>query len=264
MSVLALRVRSVPCAALFGLVGLVVHANALAESGVLFAIPTEVQSAKPLAPHSPWHIALRAADLSALARVLNVPQPGPDAKVLDYVLDAYPEISGNSTRTWLESSFLIDYREREVTELYAAFKKAAAGSPWTREALVAFVAATMTGAVAHPFDVASQVARDRTGDCKAYAALTAALARSAGVPARVALGLVLVEVDGRYASFGHAWAETREANRWVVADAALGRQAATARYLPFGVLDDEGPGFGMSVIRLTPVWIQRVTIIGSP
>jgi hypothetical protein len=215
-------------------------------------------------PHAPWHIALHAADVSALARVLNVPQPAPDANVLDYVLDAYPEVSGSPTRTWLESSFLIDYREGDVAKLYAAFKRAAAGKPWTREALVAFVAATMTGAVAHPFDVASQVARDRTGDCKAYAALTAALARSAGVPARVAIGLVLVDINGHYGAFGHAWAETREANHWVVADAALGQQGATARYLPFGVLDDEGPGFGMSVIRLTPVWVQGVTIVGSP
>jgi transglutaminase-like putative cysteine protease len=185
MSASALRVRSATCAALLGLVGVIVPANALAESAVLFAIPTEVEAAQPLAPNSPWRIALHAADLSALARVLNVPQPARDANVLDYVLDAYPEISGNSTRTWLESSFLIDYREREVAELYAAFKKAAAGKPWTREALVAFVATTMTGAVAHPFEVASQVARDRIGDCKSYAALTAALARSAGVPARV-------------------------------------------------------------------------------
>jgi len=256
--------RSLASAGLAGLLAFGLHTNCLAQAGALFAIPTELQSTQALPPGSPWHIALQASDTSALARALNVAAPPDGANVLDYTLGAYPEISGNPGRTWLEETFVIDYRDREVAELYAAFAKAGAGKPWTRQALVDFVATSMSASPAQPFEIASQVAHGRSGDCKAYAVITAALARSAGVPARVAIGLVILEHDGRYAAFGHAWAETREAGHWVVADAALRDYPWVARYLPVGVLNDEGPGFQMAVMRLTPAWVQRVTILGAP
>lgn len=247
--------------ALAGLCGSGVWGAGLAQSGVLFAVPTELQSAQALPADAPWHLALQAADLSELSRALNVSRPAPGANVLDYTLAGYPEIPGSPARTWLEDSFVIDYREHEVADLYAAFAKARAGQPWTRQALIDFVAAQMTASAGHPFEVASQVARTRDGDCKEYAVLTAALARSAGIPARVALGLAILERDGRYATFGHAWAEIREAGHWVVADPAL--RESRVRYLPFGILNDEGPGFQVAVMRLTPAWVQRVTIVGA-
>ena len=153
-------------------------------------------------------------------------------------------------------------KEPDVAKLYKAFLQVARHE-WARQQLLDFISGRMTASPGHAFEVASQVARSLTGDCKEYAVLTAALARSAGVPARVALGLVLLEYDGRYAAFGHAWAEIREDNKWVVADATAQKFAGAARYLPFGILEDEGPGFEMAVTRLTPVWIQRVVVLGA-
>lgn len=256
--------RSVARIALAGVLGWSACTDARAQAGALFAVPTELESPQALPPNSPWHIALHATDVSVLARALNVAPPPAEAHALDYTLDRYPEISGSPARTWRESTFVIDYQEREVAELYAGFLKAQAGRAWSRQSLVDFVAASMTPSVGHPFEVASQVARTRNGDCKGYAVLTAALARSAGVPARVAFGFVLLEHDGHYATFGHAWAESREAEHWVVADAAMRKYPGVARYLPLGVLNDEGPGFEMSVMRLTPAWVERVTIRGAP
>ena len=261
---LPLNPRSFLCALLVGPLGWGVSASCLAQAGALFAIPTELKSSQALPPDSPWHIVLHSSDAVALAKILSVSPPRADATTLDYTVNGYREISGAWGRSWLEESFVIDFRERAVADLYAAFTKSIEGRPWTRQALVAFVASAMSVSLGSPFEIASQVARSRSGDCKEYAVLTAALARSAGVPARVALGVVIHERNGHYAAYGHAWAETREAGHWVVADAALEEDRGVKRYLPFGVLDDEGPGFQMSLSRLVPTSLETVTIIGTP
>jgi hypothetical protein len=258
------RARCLLRPALLGLLGCGAVSSGLAQTGVLFAIPTELQAPHPPAADSPWHLALQATDASVLAKALNLPPPPANTSVVDYTLDGYREIPGSPARTWLEETFVIDYHDRQVAELYAEFLKAQAGRPWARQRLTDFVAAAMSASLGSPFQIASQVAHSRNADCKGYAVLTAALARSAGVPARVAFGLVLLERDGHYAAFGHAWAEVREADHWVVEDAALRDDRGATRYLPFGILDDEGPGFELSVLRLAPVWVQRVTITGTP
>lgn len=257
-----LHTRLVARAALPGLLSCIFWTNSVAQSGVLFAIPTESHPTQPLAPNAPWRIALEARDLPALARTLNVAVPTADANALEYTLDSYPELSGNTGRTWLESTFVIDYQERDVAKLHEAFIRVA-GDHWARRQLVDFVSGEMTPSLEHGFEIASQVARTRNGDCKAYAVLTAALARSTGVPARVVLGLALLEYDGRYATYGHAWAEIRERHHWLVADATAKEFPGVVRYLPLGILEDEGPGFQMAITRLTPVWIQRVVVLGA-
>ena len=113
------------------------------------------------------------------------------------------------------------------------------------------------------FDVASEVAVHRDGDCKAYAVLTVALARSVGIPARLVLGLALIHVGTQYGAFGHAWAELQVDGSWVAADAALLDAPNPVRYLPFGVLADEGMGYALDAVRLTPVWVQRVDVLGN-
>jgi transglutaminase-like putative cysteine protease len=83
------------------------------------------------------------------------------------------------------------------------------------------------------------------------------------MPARVVVGMALVSENGSHAAFGHAWAEVREQDRWVVADAALHGAAAEVRYVPYGVLTDEGPGYTLGLARLSVVWAQRVVVLGS-
>lgn len=259
-----LPARFVTRAAISALVAWGTCKPVLAQTAALFEIPTELKASSVLPPDSPWQLLLHVTDAAALANVLRVSPPSVGASVLDYTLGGYPEIAGDPARTWLEETFVIDYRDRGVVDLYARFTRATAGRPWGRQALVDFVASSMTAAFGHPIEIASQVARDRNGDCKEYAVVTVGLARSAGVPARVAFGVVIIERDGRYATFGHAWAETRENGHWVVADAALKGGSGVMRYLPLGILSDEGPGFQVAIMHLTPTWVQRVTIIGFP
>lgn len=74
---------------------------------------------------------------------------------------------------------------------------------------------------------ASDVARTRQGDCTEHAALLAAMLRAAGIPSRIASGLVYVDdFLGEQGVFGyHMWTqallEVDGAKRWVDLDATL-------------------------------------------
>ncbi|MBN1809882.1 MAG: transglutaminase domain-containing protein [Planctomycetes bacterium] len=70
----------------------------------------------------------------------------------------------------------------------------------------------------------------RGGDCTEYAAVTVALLRKAGIPARMAFGLVF---DGKSFQF-HAWAEAYTEGRWVPADASYKRVGCPAAYMLLG------------------------------
>jgi transglutaminase-like putative cysteine protease len=70
------------------------------------------------------------------------------------------------------------------------------------------------------FAAASEVARTRTGDCTEHSLLAAAMCRAAGIPSRVAVGLVYVD-DPKHdlKGFGyHMWIEVYVNQRWVALD----------------------------------------------
>lgn len=66
----------------------------------------------------------------------------------------------------------------------------------------------------------------RRGDCNEHAVLLTALARAAGIPARVEVGLVYLR--GRFSY--HAWT-LLHVGRWVTADAAFGQLPADATHI---------------------------------
>ena len=69
------------------------------------------------------------------------------------------------------------------------------------------------------FAPASEVARNLAGDCTEHGVLVAAMCRAAGVPSRVAVGLLYVETLG---GFGfHLWNEVYVNRRWVAIDASF-------------------------------------------
>jgi transglutaminase-like putative cysteine protease len=94
---------------------------------------------------------------------------------------------------------------------------------------------------------ARQVLRRRTGDCNEHTQLYVALARAAGIPARIAAGLV--HIDGKF--YYHAWPEVR-LGEWVAVDPTLGQFPADAAHLRFvsGGLDRQGDLLGL-IGRLT-------------
>jgi hypothetical protein len=137
------------------------------------------------------------------------------------------------------------------------------GAKPTRAALVEFAARIVDETVPRGWDLASVVADRRQGDCTEHAVLIVALARLHGIPARVAVGVALISDGTEHFAAGHAWAELREGRQWVVADAALHDIGKPVRYLPTGILEQEGMGYTMALMALTQRWIQRIEVLGS-
>jgi transglutaminase-like putative cysteine protease len=75
---------------------------------------------------------------------------------------------------------------------------------------------------------AAEVLRSRQGDCNEHTVLFVALARAAGVPARIAIGLVYSDEIG---GFGyHAWPEVH-VGRWIPMDPTFGQTLADATHV---------------------------------
>lgn len=86
---------------------------------------------------------------------------------------------------------------------------------------------------------AVEVLECRSGDCTEHAALTVALCRAAGIPARNVGGLeYLVLRDGGPAAGYHAWAEVWLGS-WIGVDATIPEVGTAARYV---LLDIDEPG----------------------
>ncbi|MEW5723786.1 MAG: transglutaminase-like domain-containing protein [Thermodesulfobacteriota bacterium] len=75
---------------------------------------------------------------------------------------------------------------------------------------------------------AVQVLDSKVGDCNEHAVLAAALLRAAGVPARIAVGVLYFE--GRF--YYHAWIEAFW-GRWLALDPLLGQVPADAAHIRF-------------------------------
>ncbi|MBK7860129.1 MAG: transglutaminase domain-containing protein [Archangiaceae bacterium] len=142
------------------------------------------------------------------------------------------------------ASWVIDYSEKAFGPVWGELK----GS--TVEEITAFVSQYIARkSLRRGFDLASQVAKSREGDCTEHAVFLAACLRHARLSARVMLGVVLVVMNGQPMAFGHAWTEVwREREKqWVVADAAIPASVG-AVYLPTAEMVDEGPGFQVALV----------------
>lgn len=237
---------------------------ARADGLYLYVIPTSAAPGFAPAGDAPLRVAAYADDPAGLARRLGAPEPAAGAAYAELALGEYPQLPAPPGLADDAPSFVIDYDEAPVAALRSELV-AKHGEQPSRAQLVEFVDAAIRDKKApRGFALASRVARDRAGDCTEHAVLLTALARSVGLRARVALGLAIVLDENGVQSYGHAWAELRERDRWVVADAALNDPALRVHHLPFGVLGDEGPGFALALAQLTPVWVKRVEILGTP
>ncbi len=148
------------------------------------------------------------------------------------------------------ASFVVDFDELPIAKLIPDLLKEH-GPTVSIDALIAFVdAAIPNKSYRRTFDIASRVANSGEGDCTEHAVLLAALARAVGLPARVTIGVLLIETADDVAAFGHAWTEIYDRESWRVADATLPESnfpEAQAHYLPLLELDNEGPGYALAV-----------------
>jgi len=79
-----------------------------------------------------------------------------------------------------------------------------------------------------------EVLRRKEGDCNEHTALYVSLARAAGIPARIAAGLVYTDsIDGKPAFYYHAWPEVHlgGTDPWVPIDPTFGQFPADATHI---------------------------------
>jgi hypothetical protein len=115
--------------------------------------------------------------------------------------------------------------ESDAPEILAEAGRAVQGAADARQRadrLVRHVHALLRKKPTVSLPSALEVLRTRVGDCNEHTALLVALARAAGLPARVAVGLVYMQGAFYY----HAWAELfvevgRGKGRWLPADPTL-------------------------------------------
>ncbi len=226
----------------------------------LHVVPTRVDPDRD--PNGPLLVAVDVAKPAALtgALVPDAVLASSDREVVVRLLP-YPARAAEQQPLHLESSFLVDFDSESVRGLIAARSKQERPTPselvgWTRDAI--------EPSSDRGFDAASVIARSGRGDCTEHAVLFSALARSFGYPTRIALGLVIVESEHALQAYGHAWTEVRSEGIWQPVDPTDIEGADAIAYLPVGYLADEGPGYGLELLRLTTAaGISGVRVLGK-
>jgi transglutaminase-like putative cysteine protease len=153
--------------------------------------------------------------------------------------------------------------ESDAPEIVAEAQKATQGAKGPRaqaERLVRHVHSILEKKPTVSLPSAREVLRTRIGDCNEHTALYVAMARSLGLPARVAVGLVYL----RGAFYYHAWPEVyiAEGGRgmWLPVDPTLNEYPANAMHLRLarGGLDKQTVILGLiGKARMTLLDVQQ-------
>jgi len=129
----------------------------------------------------------------------------------------YPAEATQENRQFLEPNA---YLQSDDTGIRNLARELAGGEKDAFQAALAmerWVSEHMTFDMGIVFAPATEVFHSRRGTCVGYATILASLARSVGIPSRVAMGYVYAE--GMFG--GHAWAEIQAGKEWVPIDAAV-------------------------------------------
>jgi hypothetical protein len=112
---------------------------------------------------------------------------------------------------------------------------------------------------------AAEVARSRQGDCTEHALLTAAICRAAGIPARVACGLVYADAIGDKKNvFGaHMWTEVYLGDKWYPIDATRAPNGFSAGHITLARSDGNPTDFFSLVNTLGCFKIDKVTVAAN-
>jgi transglutaminase-like putative cysteine protease len=132
------------------------------------------------------------------------------------------EFLGANTLISTKDSLVIKLAEQATAGIDDPWKKATAIQNWVFQNVKKKNFETV-------FAPASEVARDKTGDCSEHSVLTAAMCRVVGIPSRIAIGLIYVEPQQ---GFGfHMWNEVYVNRRWVAIDASFDESQVDAVHI---------------------------------
>lgn len=191
-------------------------------------------------PRAAAHLGLRVTGHAAASIPDDPPRQRLAADLLRIVREDLPAAvplpldAPDDTRAYLVPSPLIESDDAAVVARARAIVGGAADAVTATRRLVAWVEAHVEKTATVTVPSAREVLAARRGDCNEHAALLTALARAAGIPARVVAGAVYAG-DGFYY---HAWTEVW-LGRWVSADSVFGQLPADATHVKLVVGDAE-------------------------
>jgi hypothetical protein len=213
--------------------------RALAEAGARTPVDLTAASRIPLSgfiddPRRAGHLVLRLRGAAAGSIPDDPPRQRVTADVVEITREAipaavpFPAAHGGmaSLDAYTAAAPLIESDDPTVVAEARAIVGAAADATSAAQRLVAWVAAHVDKTPSVTVPSARAVLAARRGDCNEHAVLLTALARAAGIPARVVAGAVYAQ-DGFYY---HAWTELW-LGRWVSADSVFDQMPADATHV---------------------------------
>ncbi len=142
-----------------------------------------------------------------------------------------PWLGGGEARQELSATPLIQSDDPRIRRKAMAVTRLTHDPAQASRLLTEWVYAAVHKEITPSIPSAIQVLEAMRGDCNEHTVLYVALARSIGLPARTAVGLV--NVRGRF--YYHAWPEVWLHGDWVAVDPTLGQYPADASHIRFVV-----------------------------
>lgn len=257
---------------LLALLGAIVAGSAAGDDHLPYiatiAIERGAGAGEPLGERivSTLHVDEPAKAAAALAMVDGLDVIAVDDSGVHIAFVERPTVTGTADARFLEDSWVVDFEEQAVKSLAADIRNTLEAVP-TIDELERYVHDHIVDkSYTRAFDLASQVAASSAGDCTEHAVLLAAMARAFGHHARIVIGNLILESDSGLYAFGHAWTEIHDGDHWTIRDATLpetGKDVRQLRYLPMAILNDEGPGYFMSLLSTMMSMPVRITNVGN-
>ena len=163
---------------------------------------------------------------------------------------------------FLESNVYLDSSDPLIEDLAEKAKGKGKGIAEIAKSLTTFVhryVASKNFSVG--FASASEVARNREGDCTEHSILLAAMGRAVGIPSRVATGLVYTKrfQDRRDVLVYHMWTQFFVDGKWINYDSALGYESCPADRILLAVSSLKGEDLIESMLPVME-FIQNLKI----
>ncbi len=156
-----------------------------------------------------------------------------DGNILTITVGQIPETHAHSdlslpddTAAFLKPEPFIQSNDQRIISTTASIISMNAHPADNARTLVKWVYETIEKRPVMSVPDAVAVLANRVGDCNEHAVLLTALARAAGIPAKIAAGLVYL--DGRF--YYHAW-NLLYVGEWITADATFGQMPADATHI---------------------------------
>jgi len=216
-------------------------------------LPPDAKMKMPELPNTDMQTFKRVSDTEAILEVTKT----------DWDKLKASKEKGAPQEEYLKASAIVDINNRQIKRLARRAVGDAEGPIAKAEALRRFVTSYITDkSLGVGFASATEVAKNRRGDCTEHGVLLAALARAAGIPARGASGLIDIPVAFKVEGlqFGyHMWTQVYLNGKWVDLDAAMRQTQCAPTHIAVSLLPLNDEGMIDSVRGLLPL-IGRLEI----